>query len=83
MDYALIDNGIVVNIIYLHPMNADEFPNAVPTNDLPIEIGDTYTEGKFYRDGKEIVYVPTEPTYTLDEAATILAQEVSQNGYDA
>ena len=24
-----------------------------------------------------------EPTYTLDEAATILAQEVSQNGYDA
>ena len=26
---------------------------------------------------------PTEPTYTLDEAATILAQEVSQNGYDA
>lgn len=83
MDYALIDNGIVVNIIYLHPMNADEFPNAVPTNDLPIEIGDTYTEGKFYRDGKEIVSVPTEQTYTLDEAATILAQEVSQNGYDA
>ena len=24
-----------------------------------------------------------EETYTLDEAATILAQEVSQNGYDA
>ena len=77
MDYALIDNGIVVNIIYLHPMNADEFPNAAPTNDLPIEIGDTYIEGKFYRDGKEIVSVPTEQTYTLDEAATILAQEVS------
>ena len=24
-----------------------------------------------------------EPTYTLDEAAEVLAQEVSQNGYDA
>lgn len=24
-----------------------------------------------------------EPTYTLDEAAGIIAQEVSQNGYDA
>ena len=75
MDYALIDNGIVVNIIYLHPMNADEFPNAVSTNGLPIEIGDTYTEGKFYRDGKEIVSVPTEQTYTLDEAAANIASD--------
>ena len=77
MNYALIKNGIVTNIIYLHPMNADEFPNAVEIGDLPVAIGDSYAEGKFYRDGKEITLTPTEPTYTLDEAATILAQEVS------
>lgn len=55
MNYALIENGIVVNIIYLHPMNADEFTNAVSFGDLPIQIGDTYTNRKFYRDGVEII----------------------------
>lgn len=77
MNYALVENGVVTNIIWLHPMNANDFQNAVPTNGLPIQIGDTYTNGKFYREGKEIIITPAKPTYTLDEAATILAQEVS------
>lgn len=77
MDYALIENGIVTNIIYLHPINADEFPSAVEIGGLPVAIGDSYTDGKFYRDGKEITLTPTEATYTLDEAANILAQEVN------
>ena len=55
MNYALIENGIVVNIVFLHPMNADEFTNAVSYGDLPVQIGDTYSEGKFYRDGVEII----------------------------
>lgn len=54
MEYALIENGIVVNLIYLHPMNVSEFPNAVPINDLSINIGDTYHDGKFYRNEEEI-----------------------------
>lgn len=54
MDYALIENGTVVNIIYLHPMNANDFSNAVATNGLPVQIGDTYTDGKYYRDGEEV-----------------------------
>lgn len=54
MNYALIDNGIVTNLIWLHPMNASEF-SAVPTNDLPVQIGDTYEAGKFYHNGKEVV----------------------------
>lgn len=77
MNYALIENGTVINIIYLHPMNADEFPNAVEIGELPIQIGDSYADGKFYRDGKEITITPQEPTYTLDQAANLLAQEVS------
>ena len=82
MNYALIENGIVTNIIYLHPMNADEFPNAVEIGDLPVAIGDSYTEGKFYRDGEEIT-ITTSQLYTLDEAAEIIAKEASTNGYDA
>lgn len=78
MDYALVEDGIVTNLVWLHPMNAEEFQNAVPTNGLLIWIGDTYEEGKFYRNGEEITIVPTEQTYTLDEAAELLASEVSE-----
>lgn len=79
MNYALIENGNVANIIWLHPMNASEFANAVTTNGLPIQLGDTYIDGKFYRDGEEITLIPAEPTYTLDEAAELLTQEVAND----
>ena len=81
MNYALIENGIVTNLIWLHPMNASEF-SAVPINDLPIQIGDVYEDKKFYRNGKEITK-EIEQRYTLDEAAEIIAKEASTNGYDA
>ena len=57
MNYALITDGVVANLIYLHPMNADDFSSAVPTEDLPVQIGDTYADGKFYRNGEEVVPV--------------------------
>lgn len=79
MNYALIENGTVANIIWLHPMNASEFTNAVTTNGLPIQLGDTYIDGKFYRDGEEITLISAEPTYTLDAAAELLTQEVAND----
>lgn len=54
MDYALIENGVVANIIYLHPMNASDFPNAVSIGDYPVSIGDTYADGEFYRNGEAL-----------------------------
>lgn len=54
MNYALIDNGIVTNVIYLSPSNASDFPAAVPVNSLPVQAGDTYEDGVFYRDGKPL-----------------------------
>lgn len=53
MNYAKIENGIVVNIIWLYPTT--EFNNAVPCNDIPVKIGDTYINGKFYREGVLLV----------------------------
>lgn len=35
MNYALIENGIVTNIIWLLPTNADDFPDAVPMATVP------------------------------------------------
>lgn len=54
MSYALIENGVVVNLIHLHPMNADDFPTVVPVGEYPVTIGDTYTDGVFYRDGEKL-----------------------------
>lgn len=56
MQYALIDGGAVVNIIEIAPANASEFPSAVPVLDVQAEIGDSYTDGAFWRRG---VRLPT------------------------
>lgn len=53
--YALVEDGIVTNIISLDSRNASDFPNAIKTADRPVAIGDTYTDGKFYRDGNEVL----------------------------
>lgn len=53
-NYALIVDNIVSNIIVLHPGNAASFPNAVPVNDYPVFIGDTYDGEHFYRDGEQL-----------------------------
>lgn len=79
MNYALIENNIVTNLIWLHPMNADEFLNAVPVEDLPVKIGDTYMDGIFYRDGKE---VQNNPGGTSEQAfIDAIMQEVSSYEY--
>ena len=79
MDYALIENRTVVNLIFLHPMNAHEFPNAIPIEKLPVQIGDTYTDGVFYRDGKEV----QNETAGISEQDVIdsILNEVSKEDY--
>lgn len=55
MRYAIVTDGVVTNIIALNDRNASDFPNAVKLGDRPVGIGDTYTDGKFYRDGVEVL----------------------------
>lgn len=73
MRYALIKDGIVSNIIWLYPGNASDFPNAVPCDDLPVAIGDTYADGAFYRSGEKVMSSKDE----YAEATRILLGEVS------
>lgn len=55
MNYALIENGVVTNIIWLYSANAGDFPSAVPCGEIPVAIGDTYDGEHFYRAGERVL----------------------------
>lgn len=59
MRYAIIEDGIVTNVIILYPGNAGDFPSAVPCGDVPVAIGDTWDGQNFYREGA-LVLSPVE-----------------------
>ena len=85
MRYALIDNGIVSNIIALNDRNASDFPSAVKLGDRPVDIGDTYTDGKFYRDDVEVLTPMEQAQAEMTEYKAALhelgveTEEVSDN----
>jgi hypothetical protein len=53
MTYAKIENGIVENLIEI-AHNAEEFPDCVLVDDRPVQIGDAYQDGVFYRAGEMV-----------------------------
>lgn len=73
MNYALIDNGVVINVIWLNPGNARDFPGAVMLNDVPAGIGDTYDGESFYRDGERVLTRTEELAARLADAEAALA----------
>ena len=73
MNYALIENGVVINLIWLYEGNAHEFPNAVALNGRPVAIGDAYADGVFSRDGEPVL------TYAERLAAEVAAIEEALN----
>lgn len=74
MRYAIVTDGVVSNIIALRSSNAADFPGAVALYDRPAGIGDSYTDGKFYRDGVEIM-TAAEENATLRAALETLGVE--------
>lgn len=54
MTYAKIANNTVVNLLEIRQANAHEFPDCVPTNGVLVELGDTYTDGNFWRNGERV-----------------------------
>lgn len=80
MNYALLENNTITNIIWLYPGNADEFPNAVPLGNVPAGIGDTYEDGNFYRNGERIL-TASELAYQMSQAlATLGIDETTLEG---
>ena len=60
MRYAIVTGGAVTNVIVLRETNVVDFPGAAALHDRPVGIGDTYSEGKFYRDGEEVLTAQEE-----------------------
>lgn len=51
---ALIENGTIINMLWCSDTEP-ETDTIINPVDRPIAIGDTYSGGKFYRDGEEIL----------------------------
>ena len=52
MDYAIMENGIVVNRI-VGPL--PDGMEGIPVGDRPVAIGDAYSDGVFRRDGEPVL----------------------------
>lgn len=51
---ALIENGVVANMLWCSDSEPETESIITPAN-RPVAIGDTYSNGKFYRGGVEIL----------------------------
>lgn len=83
-NYALITDGVVSNVIWLNDNNVTDFPTAVPCDTTPVQIGDIYIEGQFYRDGVAVETSVAErlllEEQLLDALAAIAVLEEALNG---
>lgn len=68
---ALIENGTVTNMLWCSD-SEPETVSLINPADRPVGIGDTYSDGKFYRDGVEILT-------PLEEAQKRLAELEAAN----
>ena len=72
MNYAMIENGVVVNVI-VGPL--PEGMEGVALNDRPVAIGDSYTDGVFTRNG-ELVLTPAERISALEAQILLLQSQL-------
>lgn len=63
---ALIENGTVTNMLWCSD-SQPETDTIINPADRPVGIGDTYSNGKFYRDGVEILTPLEEALKTISE----------------
>lgn len=79
MRYAVIEDGVVANVIILYPGGAKSFPDAVPCGDVPVAIGDTWDGEHFYRGGEKLdspLAVAQQEAQTLKEDIPMLKAQI-------
>lgn len=74
MRYALVENGVCVNIIVLLPYSAArDFPNAYPIDNIPVQIGDYLDRGVWMRDGQKVLTYAEEAMAAVDNVYSELS----------
>lgn len=84
MRYAVIENDIVANIIEADTRGAQslsDFMVLVNTDDRPVAIGDQYENGRFYRDGEEVLTQAEKEKRELEDRIKVLESKLSSMGY--
>lgn len=77
--YALVEDGVVTNVMVLYPPSAAEFPEAAPCGDVPVAIGDAWDGQDFYRDGNKVVSVlaaAQEENQTLRQKLPVMQAQI-------
>lgn len=75
MRYAILSDNVVTNVIVLNARASSAFPDAIPCGDKPVNIGDTYENGTFYRDGEEVLS-DTEQLARMQEILDVLYEGI-------
>ena len=70
---ALVDNGVVVNILWCSDRES-ETETLIDTADRPAAIGDRYESGKFYRNGEEVLTPLQAAMKKIDEYEAALSE---------
>lgn len=71
---ALIENGAVTNVLWCSDLEPETDILINPAG-RPVAIGDTYSNGKFYRDGVEIL-TPLEEAQKKNIEYEVALQEI-------
>ena len=79
---ALIKNGTVTNVLWCSD-SEPQTDNLINPADRPVAIGDTYSNGKFYRDGAEILTPLEEALKTNAEYEAALSEIEAALGVNA
>lgn len=74
MNYAIVEDGVVTNIIVLYPNNAKDFASAVRCGDIPVALGDAYDGAHFYRDGEKVLSVAEQAWRQLEDTQAALEE---------
>ena len=69
---ARIEDGVVVNIEWQSESTVDT-ETLVSCRDIPVDVGDTYEEGVFYRDGVRVLSPMEATMLRLEDAENALA----------
>ncbi len=80
MNYAVIKDGVVINIIVLNEENAADFPDAVPLPDnKAVTVGDAYENGDFLDAGELLLSRIETANQTIAELDALVVALTYQN----